>query len=79
MLYTGVTNDLSRRLVEHRTYNPGTFTSRYAVHHLVYFEEYGRIIDAIYREKQIKNMSGAKKNTLISEFNPSWRFLDEEE
>jgi putative endonuclease len=79
VLYTGVTDNLARRLVEHRNYNPVAFTTRYAVHHLVYFEEYDRIVDAIYREKEIKNMSRAKKNALISDFNPTWRFLDEEE
>ena len=77
VLYTGVTDNLPRRLDEHRSCNPGTFTTRYAVHHLIYFEEYDRITDAIFREKQIKNMSRAKKNALISEFNPTWRFFDE--
>ena len=79
VLYTGMTNDLPRRLIEHRTYNPKSFTSRYAVHHLVYFEEYDRVIDAICREKDIKNMSRAKKDALISDFNPAWRFFGEEE
>ncbi len=79
VLYTGMTNDLPRRLIEHRTGNQGTFTTRYAVYHLIYFEEYDRIIDAICREKAIKNMSRAKKEALISDFNPAWRFLDDEE
>jgi putative endonuclease len=75
VLYTGVTNNLARRLEEHRVGIPGSFTSRYNVHHLVYFEEYSRIDDAILREKEIKNMSRAKKEALIARVNPDWHFL----
>lgn len=79
VLYTGVTNDLPKRLTEHRRSDSKSFTGRYAVHYLVYFEEYGDVKVAISREKEIKNMSRARKDSLITDFNPSWRFLGEEE
>lgn len=78
VLYTGVTHDLPKRLTEHKEYDPNSFTSRYRVHYLVYFEEYSDILTAIYREKEIKNMSRSKKEYLITNFNPLWHFLDQE-
>jgi putative endonuclease len=74
VLYTGVTNDLVRRMDEHRA-GLSRFTSRYNVHKLVYFEEFHEINDAIAREKQIKGGSRRKKVVLIDRMNPHWRDL----
>jgi putative endonuclease len=74
VLYTGVTNDLPRRIGEHRA-GFGGFTSRYNLHKLVYFEEFHEINDAIAREKQIKGGSRRKKVALIDSMNPDWRDL----
>ena len=73
-LYTGVTNDLGRRLAEHRSGGRG-FTSRDRVYKLVYFEEHATIFDAIAREKQIKGGSRKKKIALIERMNPDWEDL----
>jgi putative endonuclease len=70
-LYTGVTNDLERRLAEHRL-SPSGFTGRYAVTKLVYFEWTASIGDAIVREKRIKGWTRAKKVALIETANPYW-------
>jgi len=72
-LYVGVTNDLERRLLEHRDGTVEGFTKRYAVHRLVHFEE----TDAIAREKQSKGWSRAKKVALIQSENPEWSDLAE--
>lgn len=74
VLYTGVTNDLVRRVHEHRTSKKG-FTGKYNVRKLVYFEEFSSPDSAIDREKQIKAGSREKKIELIGEFNPEWRDL----
>ena len=72
-IYTGVTNDLVRRVYEHRhEQDPNSFTARYGVHKLVYFEETSDVRAAIEREKQIKSWSRAKKNKLIGKKNPQW-------
>ena len=71
-LYTGVTNDLYRRLLEHKHGDGKSFTKRYRVVRLVYFEIYREIEDAIAREKQIKGGSRQKKVDLINAFNPEW-------
>ena len=77
VLYTGVTNDLARRVYEHkRGLTPG-FTSRYHITRLVYFEEYGDIRDAIAREKQLKGWVRARKMRLIEQKNPTWEDLAE--
>ena len=70
-LYTGVTNDLDRRVREHKDGKGSVFTARYKCHKLVYFEEYGLIDQAILREKQIKNMTRAGKEELIDTINPN--------
>ena len=62
-LYTGVTNDRERRVFEHKEGQPGSFTTRYKVNRLVYFEESGDISEAITREKQIKRMSGGGRSS----------------
>lgn len=72
-LYTGVTNNLERRLWEHRNHaDPRSFTSRYNIYKLVYFEQTTDVQAAIAREKQIKAMSCAKKNKMIEKQNPEW-------
>ena len=69
-IYVGVTDDLERRVSEHRTADPKSFTSRYNCHKLVYFEEFSSIMEAIAREKQIKSWSRKKKDALIDSINP---------
>jgi putative endonuclease len=74
-LYIGVTNDLVRRVLEHKNdVNPG-FTQKYGVHTLVYFEETGNIEGAILREKQLKRWNRAWKLGLIDGTNPEWKDL----
>jgi putative endonuclease len=77
-LYTGVTNDLERRVAEHKDGRPGSFTLRYNVKRLVYFEQSDDIRDAIAREKAIKRMLRAQKIDLIESMNPDWRDLSQE-
>src|SRR5438445_10791783 len=72
VIYTGVTNDLARRVDEHkRSLTPG-FTSRYHITRLVYFEDFGDVRDAIAREKQLKGWVRSRKIELIEEKNPTW-------
>jgi len=75
VLYTGVTNDLFRRVYEHKNGLGGGFTSRYRVTKLVYYEERTDIRQAIGREKQIKAGSRQKKLALINAMNPEWQDL----
>jgi len=79
-IYIGVTNDLSRRVYEHKENrgNPATFAGKYYCYNLVYFEHYTHISFAIAREKELKKWRRAKKDALITEFNPDWKFLNEE-
>ncbi len=81
VLYTGITNNLERRLAEHKNGEgiDSVFTARYSVKYLLYFERYQRILDAIAREKEIKGWRREKKNRLIESVNPYWKFLNEEE
>ena len=74
-LYTGVTNDLRRRVYEHKQKLIKGFTSKYNITKLVYHEEYNDINDAIKREKQIKGWSRKKKIELIESVNPEWKDL----
>ena len=75
-LYTGVTSNLKRRVYEHKTgLHPKSFTAKYGVDKLGYFEEYVSIKDAIEREKQIKGGSRTAKLALIEEMNPNWEDL----
>ncbi|MDP3169332.1 MAG: GIY-YIG nuclease family protein [Polaromonas sp.] len=71
-LYVGVTNDLVRRVYEHKNGVVAGFTSRYAVHQLVWFESTPSIEAAITREKQIKNWKREWKVALIERANPMW-------
>lgn len=74
VIYVGVTNNLERRVHEHKTsYNPYSFTSKYRCFRLVYYEYDECIVDAIAREKEIKAWRRAKKVTLIEETNPFWQ------
>ena len=77
VLYTGVTNDLKRRLYEHYNNkgNKKSFAGKYYCYKLIYYEHYTYIYEAIYREKEIKKMSREKKEELINEKNPKWNFL----
>lgn len=78
VLYIGVTNDLLRRFLEHQTvYNRNSFTSKYNVNLLVYYEIYATVQLAITREKQLKNLVRRKKMDLINNFNPEWKDLSE--
>ena len=69
-IYVGVTNNIERRVMEHRTYDNKSFTSRYNCHKLVYYEEYSSIDEAITREKQIKSWSRNRKDKMIDVMNP---------
>ena len=77
-LYTGVTNNLKRRMYEHKHHLVAGFTSKYQITRLVYFEETFDVYAAIAREKQIKSWLREKKIALIESMNPDWRDLSEE-
>lgn len=74
-LYTGVTNDLRRRIYEHKNKLIDGFTKKYNITKLIYYEEYNNSIDAIAREKQFKGWIRRKKIELIESFNPEWQDL----
>ena len=76
--YIGVTNDLEKRLYQHKNDIIEGFTKKYRVHKLVYFESSTDIRAAIAREKQLKGWSRAKKIALVNTMNPSWRDLAED-
>ena len=73
LLYTGITNDLVRRVYEHRYHlDKGSFTDRYNIEYLVYFESTSDVTAAIEREKQIKGWNRKRKEKLIASKNPNW-------
>jgi len=80
VLYIGVTNSLVRRLREHyeQRGKKKTFTGRYYVHQLVYFEEFQWIQEAIAREKELKGWTRKKKDDLIASINPKWNSLNKQ-
>lgn len=79
VLYSGVTSDLISRVLEHKSGKyPNSFTSRYSVKKLVYYEVLPSIEEAIDREKQIKGGSRKGKEKLINAINPEWRDLYED-
>jgi putative endonuclease len=75
VLYTGVTNDLARRVREHKAGESEGFTKKYRVHRLVFFESFRDVRAAIAREKQIKLWRREKKVALIEAQNPTWEDL----
>ena len=75
VLYTGVTNELKRRVYQHKEKQIEGFTKRYNTTKLVYYEVFEDAYNAISREKQIKSGSRQKKIELISELNPKWEDL----
>ena len=74
-LYIGVTNNLERRLYEHKNNLLEGFTNKYNVHHLVYYEDVNDIQSALQREKQLKRWTRKWKLELIEKVNPEWRDL----
>jgi len=74
-LYIGMTNSLRARVLKHRENVPGSFTARYDVHRLVYFEHFQYVNNAIAREKELKDWNRAKKIALIESTNPTWEDL----
>ncbi len=72
-MYIGVTNDLIRRVYEHKSGMIEGFTKQYRVHKLVYFEQFEDVHAALEREKQLKKWSRAKKNGLVETANPEWK------
>jgi putative endonuclease len=78
VLYVGVTNDLVRRIFEHRTNAAPGFTSKYGLMRLVYYEEYASILEARAREYALKRWRRAWKFELVEKVNPSWRDLYDE-
>jgi putative endonuclease len=81
VLYTGVTNNLERRLNEHASSDSAelAFTNRYGAKYLLHYERFQRSKDAIAREKEIKGWRREKKVKLIESENPYWKFLNEED
>lgn len=78
VLYTGMTNNLKRRLQEHKSkLNPNSFTAKYNVSYLLYYEHYGWVQQAIEREKEIKLMKRDRKLELIKKFNTNLDFLND--
>ena len=77
VLYTGMTNDLRRRIYEHKSGINKGFSFKYKTHKLVYYEQYNHPQEAIAREKQIKGWLRVKKIALIEGMNPDWKDLSE--
>ena len=77
-IYTGVTNNLAKRVYEHKNnLDPNSFTARYHTHKLVYYEATTDVRAAIEREKQIKGWNRSRKNKLVETRNPQWQDLYE--
>jgi putative endonuclease len=74
-LYTGLTNNLVRRVYEHKYKKIPGFTSKYNINKLIYYEHHGYILNAIEREKYLKGLLRIKKIKLINEINPKWKDL----
>jgi len=75
VMYVGVTNNLERRIYEHKNKLVKGFTEKYNVNRLVYFEETEDVIAAIAREKEIKKWRREKKDQLVNRMNPNWKDL----
>jgi len=78
MLYTGVTNNLERRVLEHKAKLVPGYTAKYNIARLVYYEATTSVVAALEREKQIKGWQRKKKLALIRSVNPDWRDLSED-
>jgi putative endonuclease len=78
VLYIGVSNNLARRVEEHKFGRSKGFTNKYNVHKLVYYEEFREINKAIWREKCLKKWYRAWKDNIITKFNPEWKDLSDE-
>ncbi len=76
VLYTGVTNNIERRIYEHKNKLVSGFTSKYNVEKLVYFQEFNTATEAISAEKKIKGWLRTKKLELINTHNPTWKDLN---
>jgi putative endonuclease len=74
-LYIGVTNNLRKRIHQHRKQSPNSFTTRYKITRLVYFESFQYSNNAIAREKELKHWTRAQKIALIESMNPTWEEL----
>ncbi len=74
-LYIGITNDLALRMQQHREARPGTYTARYNINRLVYSEQFQYVLNAIAREKELKDWSRDRKVELIELSNPTWEDL----
>ena len=77
-IYIGVTNDIEKRVAQHKSGSIPGFTSRYNIDRLVYFEEFASINDAIEREKKLKGWLRKRKVALIESGNPTWQDLSSE-
>jgi putative endonuclease len=77
-MYVGVTNNLERRVYEHKAKLVAGFTAKYNINQLVYFEETTDVRAAIAREKEIKKWRRERKNALVIQINPQWRDLSED-
>ncbi len=75
MLYIGVTNNLERRILEHKSHLIPGYTDKYNVTKLVYYDEFHDVNDAIAAEKKLKGWLRSKKDKLVSDFNPEWKDL----
>jgi putative endonuclease len=82
VLYTGITNNLYRRLKEHQEnsipFRHPSFAGQYNAHFLLYYERFSQVESAIAREKEIKGWRRSKKVALINTLNPDWTFLNDE-
>jgi putative endonuclease len=78
VLYVGMTNNLERRVIQHKQKLNAGFTQKYNVARLVWFEEHARALSAIAREKEIKKWRREKKVALIEAMNPTWKDLGRE-
>ena len=78
VLYVGVTSDLEKRVLQHKTgFFPDAFTLQYRCHELIWFEEFDNIVVAIAQEKRLKRWRRTWKDAMIVEMNPDWKDLSE--
>lgn len=79
VMYVGVTNNLERRVLEHKSGLVSGFSQKYKINKLVYYEQTASVTDAIAREKEVKKWRREKKNRLVENLNPQWKDLSTEE